>query len=145
MAQVLRMPTEAELPNGPRRQFVEALFAHYRDAGRPTLRAISDDIAGKSQFDAFTVSRETIRKMLRGKTVPLSWAVVDAVLTVLCERAHVDPDTEYHVGGFGDETSTWRQDLRRMWNDALDAPPPSSAPPSSGWGGGAPYPGEPPF
>jgi hypothetical protein len=144
VAQVLRMPTEAELPDGPRRRFVDALFSYYRDAGRPTLRAISDDIAGKSQFDAFTVSRETIRKMLRGKTVPLSWAVVDAVLTVLCERAHLDPDAEYHTGGFGDDTSTWRQDLRRMWNEALDAPPPSPAP-LSGWGGRPSYPTEPPF
>ncbi|WP_369192437.1 hypothetical protein [Streptomyces sp. R08] len=144
MAQVLRMPTEAELPGGPRRRFVEELFSYYRDAGRPTLRAISDDIAGKSQFDAFTVSRETIRKMLRGLTVPLSWAVVNAVLTVLCERAFIDPDAEYHTGGFGDDTSTRRQDLRRVWNDALDAPPPSPAPPS-GWGGGASYADEPPF
>ncbi|MFC8835949.1 hypothetical protein ACFT8V_22570 [Streptomyces griseoincarnatus] len=144
MAQVLRMPTEAELPSGPRRRFVEALFSYYRDAGRPPLRTIADEIAGKPQYDAFTVSRETIRKMLRGTTVPLSWAVVSAVLTVLCERAFVDPDEEYHVGGFGDGMTSRRQELRDLWNDALDAPPPSPLPPS-GWGGQAPYGDEPPF
>ncbi|MFF1715936.1 hypothetical protein [Streptomyces sp. NPDC058268] len=144
MAQVLRMPTEVELPEGPRRRFVEALFSHYREAGRPTLRAIADDIAGKPQFDAFTASRETIRKMLRGLTVPLSWAVVDAVLTVLCERASIDPDMEYHLGGFGDDVSTPRRDLRNLWNAALDAPPPSPAR-FSGWGGRTSDPDEPPF
>ncbi|MEV6949562.1 hypothetical protein AB0N07_48235 [Streptomyces sp. NPDC051172] len=105
---------------------------------------LADDIAGKSQFDAFTVSRETIRKMLRGMTVPLSWAVVNAVLTVLCERAFIDPDEEYHTGGYGDDTSTRRQDLKHLWNEALDAPPPSPGLPA-GWGGGAPYADEPPF
>ncbi|MET8772038.1 hypothetical protein [Streptomyces sp. NPDC004658] len=144
MAQVLRMPTEAELPDGPRRQFVEALFSYYRDAGRPTLRAIADDIAENSEFDAFTASRETIRKMLRGMTVPLSWAVVDAVLTVLCERASIDPDMQRWSGGFTDDPTTHRQALRNLWNEALDAPPPSPAP-LSGWGGRASYPDEPPF
>ncbi|MFI1291632.1 hypothetical protein ACH4VM_24740 [Streptomyces sp. NPDC020792] len=144
MAQVLRMPTAAELPDGPRRQFVEALFSYYRDAGRPTLRAIADDIAGKPEFDAFTASRETIRKMLRGTTVPLSWDVVSAVLTVLCERAYIDPDLKYHAGGFGDGTTSRREELRHLWNEALDAPPSSPAP-HSGWGGRAAYTEEPPF
>ncbi|MFI9824579.1 hypothetical protein ACIHFC_29620 [Streptomyces sp. NPDC052013] len=141
MAQVLRMPSTMELPEGPRRQFVEELFSYYRDAGRPTLRTIACDIAENPEFDAFTASRETIRKMLRGKTVPLNWAVVDAVLTVLCARAGTSPEAQRWPGGFGDDPTTHRQYL---WNDALDAPAPLPAPPS-GWGSRASSDGEPPF
>ncbi|MET7621966.1 hypothetical protein [Streptomyces sp. NPDC005408] len=145
MAQVLRMPGEWELPESPRRQFVEELFSYYRDAGRPTLRIIADEIAAAPEFDAFTASRETIRKMLRGKTVPLNWAVVDAVLTVLCARASVDPNTQRWTGGFSEDPTTHRQYLRKLWNEALDTPPPSPAP-HSGWGRGASnYSDEPPF
>ncbi|MEU7206089.1 hypothetical protein [Streptomyces sp. NPDC045470] len=133
MAQVLRMPSEWELPESPQRQFVEELFAYYREAGRPTLRSIADDIAEDPEFDAFTASRETIRKMLRGKTIPVSWAVVDAVLTVLCARAGIDPNHPRWAGGFAEEPVTHRQNLRNRWNEALDAPPLSPAPPS-GWG-----------
>lgn len=64
------MPSGWELPDGPRRQFVEELFSYYRNAERPTLRVIAEDIADDPKFDAFTASRETIRKLLRGKTVP---------------------------------------------------------------------------
>lgn len=148
MAQVLRMPDTTELPDGPRRRFVEDLFSYYRDAGRPPLRIITDDIAEK--YDAFTASRETVRKMLRGKTVPVSWSVVDGVLTVLCARAGIDPDTERWEGGF-DDAPTHRQNLRNLWNEALDAPPASPVSPS-GWGGrgswptaATPYSDEPPF
>ncbi|WDT52560.1 hypothetical protein [Streptomyces sp. G7(2002)] len=152
MAQVLRMPSTMELPTGPRRQFVEELFSHYRDAGRPTLRVIAEEIDENPEFDAFTASRETIRKMLRGKTVPLSWAVVDAVLTVLCARAGVDPDAERWADGFNGEPTSHRQSLRNLWNEAIDAPPTPPAR-SSAWGGqndpwaasSRPYADEPPF
>ncbi|MFF3720713.1 hypothetical protein [Streptomyces prasinus] len=152
MAQVLRMPSTMELPEGPRRQFVEELFSHYRDAGRPTLRVIADEIDANPEFDAFTASRETIRKMLRGKTVPLSWAVVDGVLTVLCTRAGVAPDAERWTDSSTGEPISHRQSLRYLWNEAIDAPPPPPAR-SSGWGGQddpwatptRPYADEPPF
>ncbi|WP_329321644.1 hypothetical protein [Streptomyces sp. NBC_01262] len=142
MAQVLKMPTTTELPDSPQRKFVEELFAYYRDAGRPALRIITDDIA--AQFDAFTASRETIRRMLRGKTVPVNWQVVDAVLTVLCARANIDPDTERWEGSY-DDSPTHRKNLRNLWNEALDAPPPPPAQ-ASGWGAPArSYSDEPPF
>lgn len=121
MAQVLRMPDEATLPDGPRRKFVVELFMYYRDAGRPALRIITDGIAEK--FDAFTASRETIRKMLRGTTVPVNWEVVEGVLTVLCARADVDPDSPRWPEEFDADEVTHRQNLRNLWNDALDTPP----------------------
>lgn len=136
MAQVLRMPSEWELPEGPRRQLVEELFSYYRSAGRPTLRSIAEDIADNPEFDAFTASRETIRKLLRGKTVPPNWAVVNAVFWVLCKRAAIGPDLPRWTAGFGESSITRRENLRNLWNEALDAPPPAPVA-SSGWGSGA--------
>ncbi|MFC4034189.1 hypothetical protein ACFO3J_22320 [Streptomyces polygonati] len=150
MAQVLKMPDESELPASPQRKFVEELFFYYREAGRPALRLITEDI--EARFDTFTASRETIRRMLRGKTVPISWQVVDATLTVLCARAGIDPDVERWEGGY-DEGPSHRKSLRDLWNEALDAPRPVPAPRRSGWGVTDPwatpartsYPDEPPF
>ncbi|QPP07299.1 hypothetical protein G4Z16_13900 [Streptomyces bathyalis] len=139
------MPSTTELPpRHPRREFVEELFSYYRDAGRPTLRNIAEEIADSSEFDAFTASRETIRKTLRGETVPLTFDVVNAVMTVLCKRAGIDPDTERWTGGFGDDSTTHRQNLRNLWNNALDTPlpPPAS---TGGWWGSGGYSDEPPF
>ncbi|MFH7337131.1 hypothetical protein [Streptomyces sp. KHY 26] len=137
MARILRMPTEDELPPGPRRKFVEELFFYYRAAGRPALRLITDDVA--TTVDVCTASRETVRRMLRGQTVPVNWQVVDAVLTVLCARAGIDPEEERWEGGFTQGPSH-RANLREAWNEALDTPATSPAP-QSGWG----YPDEPPF
>lgn len=137
MARVLRMPTEEELPPGPRRKFVEELFFYYRAAGRPALRLITDDVA--TTVDVCTASRETVRRMLRGETVPVNGQVVDAVLTVLCARASIDPEKERWEGGFT-EGPSHRESLRAAWNEALDTP--ANAPTrQSGWG----YPDEPPF
>ena len=35
------MPAKSVVPDGPHRKFLEELFAYYREAGRPTLRAIA--------------------------------------------------------------------------------------------------------
>jgi hypothetical protein len=70
MARSLRMPSTHVLPKGPRRDFVEELFEHYRAAKRPTLREISERI--RDDELAGTASRETIRRMLLGEVVPLS-------------------------------------------------------------------------
>jgi hypothetical protein len=111
------------------------LFTYYREAGRPTLRIIAGDIADNPKYDAFTASRETIRKMLRGQTIPPKWAVVNAVFSVLCARAAIGPDLPR-----GANRSTHRQHLRLLWNLALDAPV-SSPRVVDGPG----YPDEPPF
>lgn len=149
MARILRMPDTTELPDGPRREFVEELFRYYRKAGRPPLRIITDDIA--ETYDAFTASRETIRKMLRGKTVPVNWSVVDGVLTVLCARADIAPEAErWPHGRDAGYAATHRQHLRNLWDEALETPPPparySGPGKPGGWPTAAnPYPDEPPF
>jgi hypothetical protein len=116
MGQVLRMPSEAELPRGAHRDFTKQLFSLSKEARRPGLREISRAIPDDSPG---TASTETIRRMLRGKTVPVHWQTVDTVLTALCLLAEVDPDED--VGDFRDE-ATRRQLVEIAWHRALDEP-----------------------
>jgi hypothetical protein len=112
------MPSQAELPSGPVRDFVAALFNLYKQAHRPTLREISDAISRNGALRG-TASTETIRRMLRGTTVPAHWPAVDAVLTVLCEMAELNPDYERF---YEEDSSTLREDLEQAWHKALDDP-----------------------
>lgn len=72
--------------------------------------------------------------------------MVDAVLSVLCARAGIEPNWPRRAGGFSEDPTTHRANLRNLWNEALDAPAPSPVAPS-GWGSGATtgYRDEPPF
>lgn len=119
MPQVLRMPDEEELPPGAVRDFATFLFWRYREANRPTLRKISKFIED-GDYSA-TVSTETIRRMLRGETVPARWEIVEAVFGAFCALAGANPDDgewtwdEYNI-------STGRTLMKRFWNRALDEP-----------------------
>lgn len=119
MAQVLRMPTEVEVPRGARRDFIEQLFSLYREAHRPGLREISRAIPDEAPG---TASTETIRRMLRGTSVPSRWETVDAVLTALCQLAGVGPDADISDGR-GD-AMTRREVIEHAWHEALDNPEP---------------------
>jgi hypothetical protein len=112
---------------------VTQLFAYYRDAGRPTLRQISDSIASRDDL-AGTASRETIRRMLLGISFPAQWETAHAVFLALCQLAGYDPDEE-HPDGYGGETR--RSVAKELWNSAIDEPEPS---PPDPWGSS-----EPPF
>jgi hypothetical protein len=114
------MPSEAELPRGAQRDFTEQLFALYREANRPGLREISRAIPEDSPG---TASTETIRRMLRGKNVPVHWQTVDTVLTALCRLAGLDPDED--VGGDTWDATTRRQLVEGAWHRALDEPTPT--------------------
>ena len=147
MPRTVRKPTLQELPRGARRDFVEGLFSLYQEAERPTLRDVSKEI--ERSDSAATASPETIRRMLRGTTVP-SWRIVNAVVLALCRMANVDPDAAGH------DEPTRRELIKVRWNDALDNPEPERVA-SSGysarvdadhWSGGSitgSYPDEPPF
>ncbi|SRR5713101_3288756 len=118
MARTLRMPSETELPRGPVRDFVAELFGLYREARRPTLRQISEAIRKRDDL-AGTASTETVRRMLRGTTVPSHWPAVEAVLIVLCSIAGKDPDEVLQY----DESWASRKDtLESAWHRALDDP-----------------------
>jgi hypothetical protein len=115
------MPSVEELPHGPRRLFVQELFFHVRAAGRPTPRDLADEILTDDDLSA-VVSRETIRKMLRGQTVPSRWEKVDTVFTALCRRSGIDKDEQR----LSKETVnrgvviTFEQALRQLWDEALE-------------------------
>ena len=118
MPRIVRMPTKQELPAGAIRDFVEELFNLYREAHRPTLRQMSQRIEERDS-DA-TASPETIRRMLRGTTVP-SWPIVQAVFYALCEMGNVDPYVERDSGY---DEPTRRELIEIRWNQALDDPEP---------------------
>jgi hypothetical protein len=143
------MPDEGELPDGAVREFVGLLFFFYRQARRPTLREISDGIR-RSELPG-TASTETIRRMLRGKTVPANWTTVEAVLVVLSELAGRTADAQLTYNG---EALTRREHLDHLWQNALDNPTPlykqhlsSYEPPPDPWAtdNEVGYSDEPPF
>ncbi len=118
---IIRVPAKHELPAGPRRRFVEELHDHYRAARRPPLRVISDRI--KERADdlelAGTASRETIRRMLLGTTVPANWETVNAVFLILCEIANRNPNGDH----YGEASPTHAESLELAWNQVLDDQP----------------------
>ncbi|MFJ9528079.1 hypothetical protein [Streptomyces cyaneofuscatus] len=114
----LVMPPIDELPDGPRRLFVRELFFHVREAKRPTPRELAADILADDSLSA-TASRETIRKMLRGETVP-RWSTVDAVFTALCKRSGIAKDERRFSNETMIRSVTFEQALRQLWDEAVE-------------------------
>jgi hypothetical protein len=122
MARTVRMPPQSELPKGPRREFVEELRRYYRAAGRPPLRKISRALEGRTELKEATASQETVRRLLRGKTLPTDWDRVYAVFFVLCEMGDIDPRADRWEDRYsGEETNT--EYLQRLWDTALEEEP----------------------
>lgn len=142
MARIMRLPSEAELPEGTVRDFAELLFWLYRAAHRPALRDISEKIRKNDDLRG-TASTETIRRMLRGTTVPANWAIVEAVYLTFCDLAGLDP---YWTVTYKEQQETISRLVTRAWHSALDNPdwyygppePPADIP-------GDPWTDEPPF
>jgi hypothetical protein len=97
---------------------VDLLFHLYREARRPTLRGISDQIRKNSELRG-TASTETIRKMLRGTTVPPHWETVEAVIVAMNDMAERDLDSPWEWQGV---EGTMREHFERLWHGALDEP-----------------------
>ena len=127
MARIIKMPGKDELPEGPRRDFVEDLRRYYRAAGRPPLRHVSKLIEGREDLKEVTASQETVRRILRGTVVPTDWNRVNAVFQVLCEVGDIDPDVDRGDGRYDDDAESNREYLRRLWDEALEEEP--QAPP----------------
>jgi hypothetical protein len=116
------MPPQSELPKGPHRDFVEELRRYYRAAGRPPLRKISRALEGRAELKETTASQETVRRLLRGKTLPTDWDRVYAVFFVLCEMGDIDPEAERWDDRYnGEETNS--QYLKGLWDTALEEEP----------------------
>lgn len=119
VGRAMRMPSEADLPPGPVRDFVELLFYFFRLARRPALREISDLIKKNSELRG-TASTETIRRMLHGATVPAHWETVEAVAVVLCQMARINLDnSEWEWEGTDGPPL---EQVERLWHRALDEP-----------------------
>ncbi|MEU5438234.1 hypothetical protein AB0G73_33425 [Streptomyces sp. NPDC020719] len=147
---MLRMPGKDVLPPGPKRELVNELFVHYREADRPPLPQIAA-LTG-TMPNPHQVSRETIRRLLTGQTTS-QWPVVDALLRALCQLQDRDPDgrrwPESDDRWDEDDPVTCREYLRRLWNNDIDGldpdeapvtPPAAPAQTSSGWGTQVPSP-----
>ncbi|WP_420082850.1 hypothetical protein ACN6AT_37660 (plasmid) [Streptomyces sp. JL4002] len=113
------MPTLDELPEGAVRLFVEEIFFHYREAKRPSLREIQADLA-EPEMLAGTASRETIRRTLRGENVPTRWTTVHAVLTALCGRSGIEPDSMRYADAEHFPHTTYEDALHQLWDDAME-------------------------
>jgi hypothetical protein len=144
------MPSEDELPAGNVRRFVEALSELHRASGRFPLRTVEAKVRERAETTDLTASRELVRRMLHGESVPSQWAPVEATLMAMCDLGDMNPDDEVPNLNVDDG------------NGAVEDPTPWSRPPAnrvpaqdSGWGSGAAsgwgpqephdYPQEPPF
>ena len=128
MARIIKMPSKDELPEGPRREFVEELRRYYRAAGRPPLRQVSGLIEGRADLKEVTASQETVRRILRGIVIPTDWNRVNAVFQVFCEIGEIAPDAErWEDNGYNAEESN-REYVRRLWDAALEADEPNPPP-----------------
>jgi len=120
------MPTKAQLPDGPRRKFVEELFVHFREADRPTLRVIAKWIKDHKDTQNLrgTASTETIRRIMTGAVVPRAWGTVETLLQALCGLAGrgVDEDRwpDEDRGNWDPPSLTFKEELKQRWNAALD-------------------------
>jgi hypothetical protein len=121
MARTMRFPGEDELPPGGVRDFAALLFWLYQRAHRPPLRDISETIRRNDELKG-TASPETIRRMLLGTTVPVRWAIVEAVYLTFCDLAGLPPYGELH---WGEDVGTIHRLVENAWHEALDDPHPS--------------------
>lgn len=139
MGQIIRMPTESELPDGAVRDFAQMLFYLYKTAHRPSLRQISKAIEDNHELPG-TASPETIRRMLRGTAVPQRWETVEAVMLTLCDLGNRSPGERVY---FGEHRRSIASHIERLWHQALDFPWAESvlAPPQEASEATAPNPG----
>ena len=92
----------------------------------PPLREVSRAIEGRDDLKEVTASQETVRRMLRGMTLPTGptgWARVYAVFFVLCEMGNIDPEAYRWENDRYDEPESNSQYLKRLWDTALEAEP----------------------
>ncbi|MBE1473608.1 hypothetical protein H4W32_001650 [Actinophytocola algeriensis] len=110
-----------DLPAGPRRRLVVALFSYYEQAGHPSLTAIEGWISPEHGLPA-TVSKETVRRMLVGLNVPLRWEMAEVVFLALCGMVGHDPESPDRDGCGQPTGMTRREAFHRLWAEAVATP-----------------------
>lgn len=132
MPRKLLMPSKGELPSGPLRKFVEELHVHFRNAGRPSPAQIARRSEWFEDGEGVKVSRETVRRLLKGETIS-SWPTVRAVHQALCELADQDHTQLRFQSEYSEDTRTLREYIRDLWNEAVEGetadPPPNISEP----------------
>jgi hypothetical protein len=133
LPRMLRMPSLEQLPPGTRREFAAELFWHYRKAGRPELPRVVNALAALPE--APSVSRETVRRLLKGEAIS-RWDKVDALLRAMCSMGDREPDDQRWPDDYDDD-STYRDRLRQLWDNDIDGvqPEPESPPAQNSTGG----------
>ncbi|MFE5757535.1 hypothetical protein ACFQ7I_28135 [Streptomyces massasporeus] len=102
MVQHIVMPSEEEVPPGPRRDLLQALHLLYEDAGYPGLRTLAAEINDdKSERLMGRPNREGVAGLLRGSftTAPV-WANLQALVRVLATWSHRRPDPDEEESRF---------------------------------------------
>jgi hypothetical protein len=135
MPRTLLMPSEDELSDGPRRKFTEELHLYFRAAGRPDLArilAVIDadraDPHGHLPEGPGPISRETVRRLLKGQTRS-TWKKVELVFEALCSIANRDPEADRWADAYDvDEKQSQRAWLCELWSNAVDEVQISAAP-----------------
>ncbi|GAA0454575.1 hypothetical protein GCM10010361_18330 [Streptomyces olivaceiscleroticus] len=122
MPRALLMPTEAELPSGPHRRFLEELHLYFREAGRPEipriLSAAEAAIEDPESRVSLKISRETVRRILKGKTLS-TWKRVETLFDVLCYMSGRDPEKD-RWAETEDPVQSHRSYVRELWTVAAD-------------------------
>lgn len=97
----VRMPSEEELPPGPKRDLVAALHVLYTAAGKPAMRTLSMWIGEQDDLPG-TLSQQGVSDALRGKGTT-RWLNLESLVRVLAARQRVsrldsrDVLTEIHT------------------------------------------------
>ncbi|MEU8138646.1 hypothetical protein [Streptodolium elevatio] len=112
----ISMPSQEQLPPGPRRDLVMSFHQLYTEAGRPGTRKLAKLICDNNDLGAM-VSHETIAALLHGRGVP-SWIRLEACVRQLAQLSIRQPDVRATV-----------LDFHTLWRLAADAPPPADTAP----------------
>jgi hypothetical protein len=89
-------------PSAPQQRFTESLVDLYRQAGEPSLRAVSRTIRNRDDFPD-TVSHEVVGQLLNGH-IP-KWTKVECVVRYLAEQCRPPRNSERETARF---SALWR-------------------------------------
>ncbi|MFE2011338.1 hypothetical protein [Streptomyces sp. NPDC059491] len=95
----ITMPTEEQLPPGPLRELISALYRLYMDAGAPSSRQVSAAIAEDSGARG-APSHETVSAALRRPGQVPRWENVQSIVRTLASWSHRRLDIDAEVSRF---------------------------------------------
>ncbi|QVI19685.1 hypothetical protein KHQ06_25430 [Nocardia tengchongensis] len=109
------MPDEEQLPSGPRRELIAAVHSLYSDAGKPSVRSISEWIRDQDDLPS-TLSHQGVAAVLKGQVA--RWDNLEALVYVLADHRRVRQSDPRDV-------VEW---IHALWANLDDTPTPDTAP-----------------